>query len=184
MAPVKLDIGCGVPESTREGYIGVDRYADNPDAVVADMWDLPFIDGCIDEIYSGQALEHISKFQIIPTLTEWKRVLKIGGKLEINVPDLEWSCMWWLTHQTILWDMDIIYGKQTHDGEYHKTGFSQRILWDYFQQIGGFEIDSIDKGGGTSTLHLVDTGDEEDPQGISQHVEQGILILKATRVEE
>lgn len=179
MEPIRLDVGCGIPEATREGYIGVDKYAENPDALKYDMWELPFPDGVVDEIYSGQALEHISKFQIIPTLQEWKRVLKIGGKVEINVPDLEWSCMWWLTHQTILWDMDIIYGKQTHEGEYHKTGFSQKILWDYFMSVGGFEVDSIEKAGGESTYRFI----EGENGGISNEVNQGLLVLKATRVE-
>lgn len=173
---IKLDIGCGVEETTKEGYTGVDAYTGNAE-IKANMWDLPFAEGEVDEIFSSNALEHVSKFQVIPTLLEWKRVLKIGGKLILEVPDLEWACMWWITHQSVKWDMDIIYGTQLHEGEFHKTGFSAKIIWQYFYDIGGWYVDSIDWKGGKSELVLKE-------EGISDEVEQKILVVLATRVAE
>lgn len=176
---IKLDIGCGVEETTKEGFIGVDAYTENAQ-IKAQMWDLPFADGEVDEIFSSNALEHVSKFKVLPTLMEWKRVLKIGGKIELHVPDLEWACMWWILHQTVQWEMDIIYGTQKHEGEYHKTGFSAKIIWQYFYDIGGFNVDSIDYTGGKSELVFKNT---EEETGISEEVDQKIIVLKATRVE-
>lgn len=134
---IKLDIGSG-GKSTDSTFLGVDAFTEAD--INALMWDLPYKDGEVDVIYSSNALEHISKFNIIPTLWEWKRVLKIGGKLEIIVPDLVWACMWWLSHQNTDWSMDILYGHQSHEGEFHRTGFTPEIMESYLDVCGGFKL--------------------------------------------
>jgi predicted SAM-dependent methyltransferase len=143
---IKLDIGSG-GKSSDSSFIGVDAFAEGAD-VKAFMWELPYEDNSVDVIFSSQALEHVSKFAVPPTLLEWKRVLKPGGKLQIQVPDLQWACMHWLSHQTTGWDLDIIYGNQLHEGEYHKTGFTDTILRQYVEWAG-FEIHKIDFLGST-----------------------------------
>lgn len=126
---MKLDIGSG-GKSGKEGYIGVDPFAPGAE-VSAFMWALPFPDNSVEAIYSSHSLEHISKHQVPGTLREWKRVLMPGGELELLVPDLEWCIRHWLSHQTTGWELDIIFGHQAHDGEYHKTGFNKLILARY-----------------------------------------------------
>lgn len=176
MKKIRLDVGCGSKETKKKGYTGVDAYTDDAD-IRARMWELPFDTGTVDEVYSAQALEHVGKVRVLQTLEEFKRVLKIGGKLELRVPDLEWACMWWLQHQSTGWDLDIIYGTQLHDGEFHKTGFNTKIIWDYLQVVGGFDIQSISYDGGKSELKLV-------TEGISTEVAQRIIVVKAVRVEQ
>lgn len=134
---VNLNIGSGA-KSEDPNWIGVDAFAEAD--VKALMWDLPFEDESVDNIYCAQALEHISKFDVVPTLREWVRVLKIGGKIQIVVPDLEWCVWWWLRHQTVDWDLDILYGNQKHEGEYHKTGYTPKILRDYIVIAGSLDI--------------------------------------------
>jgi len=101
---------------------------------------LPYEDNSVDVIICMQALEHVTKYAVVPTLREWHRVLKPGGKLQLQVPDLEWACIHWLSHQTTGWNIDVIYGTQTHEGQYHKTGFSMQILGQYFAVAGGFNV--------------------------------------------
>ena len=145
--PIKLDIGSGVKTSLQNpDWLGVDAYADCD--IKAFMWDLPLPDGSVDTILSSQSLEHISKFNVVPTLREWRRVLRVGGKLQILVPDLEWSCWWWLTHQSVEWDLDILYGTQKHGGEFHLTGFTPKILKDYVDICGGFILNKVEYRGG------------------------------------
>jgi len=134
---IRLDIGSGGKASAHlgSGWLGVDPFCKDAD-VNADMWDLPFADDSVDEIFTSHALEHISKAQVAMTLREWQRVLKYGAKLTIRVPDLEWCCRNWLSHQTTGWEMDTIYGHQGHPGEFHKTGFSKDILQQYARQAG------------------------------------------------
>lgn len=130
----KLDIGYGGVKYAPE-YIGVDPYF--PDAEVKAFADkLPYEDNSIDEVYSSHTLEHVSKLQVVPTLKEWYRVLKVGGKLILRVPDLVWCCEWWLKNQTTGWDMDIIFGNQGREGEFHKTGFNYDIAMNYLKEAG------------------------------------------------
>lgn len=138
---IKLDIGSG-GKSSDSSFIGVDAFAEGAD-VKAFMWELPYEDDSVDVIFSSQALEHVSKFAVGPTLLEWKRVLKPGGRLQIQVPDLVWACMHWLSHPNTGWSMDVIYGIQLHEGEYHKTGFTDIILRQYVEWAG-FEIHKIE----------------------------------------
>jgi ubiquinone/menaquinone biosynthesis C-methylase UbiE len=113
------------------------------------MWDLPYKDGEVDFIFSSQALEHVSKYAIAPTLIEWNRVLRHEGGLQLQVPDLVWASLHWVSAQNNDWSLDTIYGNQRHEGEYHKTGFSEILLKNYFGWVGGFEIISIEYFGGT-----------------------------------
>ena len=129
--PLMLDIGAG-GYSSDDKFTSVDLFTECD--ITAPMWDIPLPDGSVDTIFSSNALEHISKHMVVPTLREWWRLLKENGKLQVIVPDLEWACYWWLDHQDTDWSMDIIYGHQKHDGEYHKTGFTMKLLNEYFEQ--------------------------------------------------
>lgn len=144
---IKLDIGSGGP-SGDSSFIGVDAFAEGAE-VKAFMWDLPYEDETVDTIYCAQALEHVSKYAVVPTLQEWRRVLKSGGKLQLQVPDLQWAVMNWLANPTTEWNMDIIFGNQRHEGEYHKTGFTMEILAMYFNIVGGFKVHKMEYFGGT-----------------------------------
>lgn len=147
MKEINLDIG-SAGKSGDDRFIGVDYYAPDAD-VKALMWELPYEDNSVDSIYSAQALEHVSKFQVVPTLQEWHRVLKLGGRLQIQVPDLVWACTHWLTHQTTEWNLDVIYGTQEHEGQFHKTGFNKDILRMYVTLAGGFDIQKLEFFGST-----------------------------------
>lgn len=82
---MKLNLGCG--PDILEGYVNVDLY--NPKAdVQADAIDLPFDDQSVDEIYSSYLIEHLGYHGARDALHEWNRVLKEGGKLTIECPDL------------------------------------------------------------------------------------------------
>lgn len=131
---MKLDIGCG--NSPREGFQGVDKFIHAYGIMQNDMWDLPFGDNSIDRIYCSHALEHIEKAKIVPTLKEWRRVIKPTGEIEILVPDLEWCCHQWLVHKSNDWWMDILFGNQEHPGEFHKTGFTYDIMKRYIFMAG------------------------------------------------
>ena len=150
---LKIDIGCGIKESWHEpegnppsgeaSWVRVDPYVEEAD-LKAFAHDLPYKDGEVDEIFSSHTLEHISKFKIAETLKEWYRVLKPLGKLTVRVPDLEWCCNWWINHQTTGWDMDVLFGNQSREGEVHLTGFNRQIMIDYLREAG-FKIEKFEE---------------------------------------
>ena len=55
------------------------------------VWDaskkLPFKDDAFELIYASHILEHIPWYQIDDVIKEWVRVLKIGGNIEVWVPN-------------------------------------------------------------------------------------------------
>ena len=53
---------------------------------------LPFKNGTFNVVYSSHTLEHIPWYQVKDVLTEWIRIIKKGGSLEIWVPDGEKIC--------------------------------------------------------------------------------------------
>jgi predicted SAM-dependent methyltransferase len=127
-----LDIGCG-KQKTHPRLLGVDAYEDYPTVnVQAYMWDLPFADNTVDGLLCMSALEHISKYQVMPTLAEFERVLKVGARSVILTPDLEWVCKRFLADPNPEFNMDLIFGLQDGPGQEHKTGFTEDIFAKYF----------------------------------------------------
>lgn len=127
--PLKLHLGCG--NNIREGYINVDQYVSAPTILNANVFDLPFESNTVDEIFTEHMLEHLSKYEVPLALKEWARVLKSGGKLLMNLPNLEWCMQQWLSkteEERWGWQLDTIFGLQVHPGEFHKTGFTKHRL--------------------------------------------------------
>lgn len=119
----RLDIGSG--RWPRDGYESVDLY--EAEARVdhrCTMWELPIEEGTVESIWCVHALEHVPRAQVQPTLREWHRVLCPGGELFVRVPDLRWICSNFLTHPGDAFALAAIFGAQTHEGEYHQTGFT------------------------------------------------------------
>lgn len=123
---MKLDIGNGPLDAHGPDFVTIDAYA--PADICADMWSLPFPDGSVSEIWSSHALEHIARAKVMPTLREWHRVLEPGGVATISVPDLDYAVRYWLAHKGQDRALQLLFGNQKHDGEYHRTGWSLRSL--------------------------------------------------------
>ena len=79
---IKLDIGCG--KRKKQGFIGIDIDKNGDADIIASVLDLPFNTNSVDEIYSGNVLEHIENLELL--MKEIYRVLKPGGKKHIAVP--------------------------------------------------------------------------------------------------
>ena len=78
----KLDIGCG--RRGKKGFDGLD-VLDIPGIKYprADARHLPIENNTYDEIFSQWVLEHFKRTELVDLLTEWKRVLKPGGKIVV-----------------------------------------------------------------------------------------------------
>ncbi len=61
--------------------------------VICDLHDLvPFADASADEILSVHVVEHFWRWEIRDVLKEWMRVLKPGGRMVVECPNLESAC--------------------------------------------------------------------------------------------
>jgi len=116
---VRLNLGSGT--NPIDDWTNVDLHADAD--VKADMLDLPYDDGSIEEIHCAHALEHLAAAEIHPALAEWLRVLQPGGKLTVSVPNMDFIAAVWLHGGDRAYAHQLVFGNQLHEGEFHKSGW-------------------------------------------------------------
>jgi len=91
---MRLNLGCG--DKILPGYVNVDvveaRAGMRPD-VICDLHDLaPFAADSADEILSVHVVEHFWRWEVRDVLREWVRVLKPGGRMIIECPNILSAC--------------------------------------------------------------------------------------------
>lgn len=132
------DIGAGV-ESPWFGSKAIIRRYDQdagvrPD-VRCDIRAIPEPDQTFDIVSSRHVLEHFMWEEAPVLLQEWMRILKVGGQIRVNVPNLAAAAREILRADADP-DVDVglyplwqLYGKQEGNaGEVHRNGFTQHGL--------------------------------------------------------
>jgi len=84
---MKLNLGCG--GNYKKGYLNVDAFDDTVADEIMSATDLKIEDNQVDEIIADQLIEHLGIVGSIYSLSECFRVLKPGGKLIIETPDIQ-----------------------------------------------------------------------------------------------
>lgn len=139
---IVLNLGCG--PLRLEGEIGVDLHPTAGADVQADILRLPFRDGAADRVRADHVLEHLPTRLAVAVLLEARRVLKPGGTVVVGVPDLADYCRAWLDPAADAHEKAVllrgIYGGQSHDGEYHQSGFDRATLADLLAAVGFADV--------------------------------------------
>ncbi|MBI5149248.1 MAG: hypothetical protein HZA28_00555 [Candidatus Omnitrophica bacterium] len=144
---MKLHLGCGTKKL--EGWINIDSVPEcRPDLVHDITKPLPYADQAADELLAEDLLEHFDKYIRYLVFYEWTRVLKVGGKITLQVPDFKTIL---LRYFKFGYDnfVDFIFGENLwesriyigHFGN-HKWGYSQKTLKE-FVNIFGIETTNI-----------------------------------------
>jgi SAM-dependent methyltransferase len=135
----KLNLGCGY--AYRPGYINIDKHERSVADVFADVGDLPFESNSVGTIEAIQILEHFDLVHCKYVLSEWFRVLKPGGTLSIETPDLKTSLKRLTSSKkadraaAVQW----LYGIDS-PGLQHKGGFTHELLEEILVDIGYGDI--------------------------------------------
>lgn len=88
---IRLNLGCG---GIREkGFLGVDLYDPHAD-IPYDITKIHeiFDPGTVSEIMASHVWEHLNPYKSNETLVNWLMLLKPGGKLSMEMPDIERLC--------------------------------------------------------------------------------------------
>ena len=87
---MKIDFGCG--DNIKDGYIGCDiRYNPGVEYVGEAYLIVNHVEeNTVDECYSRHFLEHLIYSDAVKTVKAWHKILKVGGIVDIEVPDLEY----------------------------------------------------------------------------------------------
>lgn len=140
----KLEIGPGLLH--HEGYISVDIEEKYLPDILGDFRDMNFVD--IDEIRAYHLLEHFSEKEAIDVLKQWRSWLKVGGVLNMEVPDFEGICKYFLNDVRCWGKKEQMimhaYGSQEADWAFHKSGWYEDKLRATLHQVG-FTVDEIEK---------------------------------------
>lgn len=116
--------------------------------IICEARNVPLEDGCAEEIMCIHGFEHFYRYEIDAVVTEWKRLLKSGGLLVLEMPDLVKCCQNYLTgfvlrdkhpDQMGLWG---IYGDPTTSDPYmiHRWGWSPKTLRAFLKEHGFVNI--------------------------------------------
>lgn len=87
---MKLNIGCGGRRI--DGYTGVDAVERPAADIIARADSIPLEDGAVDEIMAIHLWEHFYRWECDTVIAEWKRLLKPGGLLVLELPNLRKCC--------------------------------------------------------------------------------------------
>lgn len=149
---IKLNIGAG--GINYPGFLSVDFYDKRAD-IKMDITKLDFPDNSVDEILASHVFEHLNPYHCLDILKDWRRVLKPGGKLVMEMPDIEQLCKRFVTASTgeRYGILNAVYGSVNTTGEGgpdnitspHLFGWWPQSLHDHLWNAGYTNIEFMDE---------------------------------------
>jgi len=152
---LKLNIGCG--PHPLPGYQNIDLYHSAAD-VKAPADKLPYKDNSVIEILAEHLIEHLTFYEFNKAMAEWHRVLKSGGVLTLECPDLLGLCKQFVngneyqryTTHNGQWPLIAhFYGHQRGGnageilGQVHKSGYTEEHLRFVLEGLGYTDIQFV-----------------------------------------
>ena len=144
---MKLNVGCG--RHVLDGWVNVDvqrspKAARDPE-IFAEATKIPLDDGVADEVMAIHLFEHFHFWDAPKALAEWHRLLKPGGLLVLEMPDVKKCCknLLRLIETPDLKDLDSLamyglYGDPRDQDPWmgHKWGWTPKTLRPLLKKAG------------------------------------------------
>lgn len=145
---MKINIGCG--KQTWKDYYCVDavrhpQASRAPDLLHAFVFHgeqlanrLPLSDGCAEEVFSGHFIEHVYRWESPAMIREFHRLLIPGGKLVLELPNIEAAARNLLAGSRDQLSMWAFYGSPDTKDPYmtHRWGYSPRSIKSLLESNG------------------------------------------------
>jgi len=155
---MRLELGSG--DRPTHGFVHLDMRPDAPDLqLCGDATNLDQTHRCDGyhgplpnearwrEIRATHLLEHFSHRRTVEILEHWSSYLKPGGSIYLEVPNLSGHVNAWKWGQSSDEQfVEYLFGEQDHDGNFHKTMFTERTLRDSLERAGFGRIQVRDLG--------------------------------------
>jgi predicted SAM-dependent methyltransferase len=127
---IKLNLGCG--DKILDGYVNVDvvqeRAGRHPD-VNCDIRKLDvFSDEYCDEILAVHVVEHFWRWEVEAVIKEWIRVLKPGGRMILECPNLMTACEEFLRDMRVTGLKPFSKESKTPSLSYKKINYSYKLM--------------------------------------------------------
>jgi predicted SAM-dependent methyltransferase len=89
-----------------------------------------------DFIYACHCLEHFGRNEVLEVLKVWNSKLKVGGTLQISVPDFESVIKVYQQNRNLQEVLGLMYGGQRNEYDYHKMIFTFESLVKLLEEAG------------------------------------------------
>ena len=133
---LRLNLGAG--NDIREGYDNID-IRPLPNVIQADVCNLPYEKGTVDEIVASDIYEHVSYHKSKDLLKHWISLLKPGGKLILRAPCLDAIILYFIKAVSLR-DIEIgiaaIFGGQDYKENTHYTIAQSQLMEQYLRDAG------------------------------------------------
>lgn len=149
---MKINFACG--KQTWPGFFCIDavphpKATRAPDLLHALQFDgerivnpIPLDDGCAEEVHSYHFIEHVYAWEAPAVIAEWRRLLKPGGLLVLELPNIEHAARNLLNGLSDQMNMWPFYGDPSHRDPYmcHRWGYTPRTIMGLLSRGGFTEI--------------------------------------------
>lgn len=142
---LQVHLGCG--SVAAPGFVNIDsRRMPHINFIVHELAEIKFMPaGSIDLLYLSHVLEHLPHGHIDATLRQFHRVLRIGGRCRISVPDFDLLLNVYEMHGR---DMDkiiqVLMGGQDYKKNFHFSAFNADSLTRYLKKAGFSTVSNWD----------------------------------------
>lgn len=144
---IRLNLGAG--GINYDNYLSVDLY-DKRSHIIMDITKLDFEDNSISEILASHVFEHLNPYHIQQILSDWFKAIKPGGKLIMEMPNIEELCRRFGTASKSerYGILNAIYGSvnttdkggQDEITSPHLFGWWPEALWDFLTLTGFINV--------------------------------------------
>lgn len=91
---------------------------------------IPLADGCATELHAMHVTEHFYRYDVDAVIEEWKRLLQVGGRLVLELPNIEAAArnlLAGMNDQMCMWPL---YGDPSWKSPYmiHRWGYSPKTI--------------------------------------------------------